>query len=78
MKLWIRNQERDMFGECTCISVKVGFGIYQNTLCYSVVTNFGCVGTYSTRERCEEIFDEISKILTSGAQGVVVYDMPCE
>lgn len=65
MKLWIRSQERDLLEECNRLAVQSIITPNKKHQTWGVISNFGCVGEYATRERCLEIIDEIQSLFVS-------------
>lgn len=66
MKLWIRSQERDILQVCNSLSIQPIITPNKKHKTWGVISNFGCVGEYGTRERCLEIIDEIQELLKLG------------
>ena len=66
MKLWIRSQERDELEMCNSLSIQPIIASNKKHQTWAVISNFGCVGEYATRERCLEILDEIQELLKLG------------
>lgn len=65
MKLWVRNQERDGLAICNSLSIQPIIRSNKKISSWGIISNFGCVAEYATRERCIEIIDEIQKLLFS-------------
>lgn len=63
MKLWIRSKERDKLEVCNSLSIQPIITPNKKHHTWGVISNFGCVGEYGTRERCLEILDEIQGLL---------------
>lgn len=82
MKLWIRSQERGMLEICNSLSIQPTIASNRKVTTWCIISNFGRVGEYGTRERCLEILDEIQELLKMGepqnAVYQVVYEMPKE
>ena len=90
MKLWVRSQERDKLEMCNSLSIQPIITSNKKHQTWGVISNFGCVGEYATRERCLEIIDEIQYLLKNNGStedrmsqlisGIenkfVVYEMP--
>lgn len=66
MKLWIRSKERDILQVCNSLSIQPIIKPNKKHQTWGVISNFGCVGEYGTRERCLEILDEIQELLKLG------------
>ena len=79
MKLWIRSQERDLLEECNRLAVQSIITPNKKHQTWGVISNFGCVGEYATRERCLEIIDEIQELLKLGNPENAFYNITnCE
>lgn len=84
MKLWIRSQERDKLEVCNGLSIQPRIIPNTKRSTWGIISNFGCVGEYPTRERCLEIIDKIQNnimcqsgmIFSNGVAEVFVYEMP--
>jgi hypothetical protein len=90
MKLWVRSQERDKLEMCNSLSIQPIITSNKKHQTWGVISNFGCVGEYATRERCLEIIDEIqcllknngstedrmSQLISGIENKFVVYEMP--
>jgi hypothetical protein len=63
MKLWIRSQERDKLEICNSLSTQPIIAPNKKHQTWGIISNFGCIGEYGTRERCLEIIDEIQELL---------------
>jgi hypothetical protein len=61
MKLWVRSQERDRLEICNSLSIQPIIRA-KKVSSWGIISNFGCVAEYATRERCLEILDEIQEL----------------
>lgn len=63
MKLWVRSQERDRLEVCHSLSIQQIIQPNRKHSSWGIISNFGCVGEYHTKERCLEIVDEIQWLI---------------
>ena len=92
MELWIRSQERDLLEECNRLAVQPIITQNKKHQTWGIISNFGCVGEYGTRERCLEILDVIQNLFLSNNKvlfqsidisgltqpKIIIYQMPEE
>ena len=78
MKLWIRSQERDILQVCNSLSIQPIITPNKKHHTWGVISNFGCIGEYATRDRCLEIIDEIQSLFCDFERSSIVYEMPKE
>ena len=64
MELWVRSQERDKLEVCNNLSIQPIIQSNKKHSTWGIISNFGCIGEYETRDRCLEIIDEIQSLIS--------------